>query len=226
MKNISSRDLETLSAYLDGQLTSGEKVRLESRLKTEPELTAALGGLSEVRAVLRRAPRRRAPRRFTLTPKMAGVKPPVPRLVPAFSWASAVAALFFILTLGSNMLGRFSFGAAAPMADAEPMLAAEPMGIGGGEAPEEQAVSETAVDSTNGYLTATPESLLMVAPEEPAPEADTRAVPSEDEQQLKVPPPLNPWLVVWPALALVFIATALLVRWLHLRAFHHRNKLQ
>ena len=78
----SFRDIETLTAYLDGQLDSAHRQRLESRLGSEPELKATLDALRESRAVLRRLPQRRAPRNFTLTPKMAGIKPPLPRSYP------------------------------------------------------------------------------------------------------------------------------------------------
>jgi hypothetical protein len=214
---ISIRDLEELSAYLDGQLSQAVQTRLESRLKADPKLSAALDELRQVRLVLRRIPQRRAPRRFTLSREMTGIKPPLPRLVPAFSWASAVAVLLFIVTLGTNMIGRLSFGAAAPM------MASEPMGLGGGGvAPEGQAVSETAVDSTNDYLTATPESYVMAAPEVP-PSPEERTFQPPDEQPMKSRQPLNPWLVIWPGLAVVFTGSALLLRWFSIRTFRRKS---
>ncbi|MDP2994328.1 MAG: hypothetical protein Q8N46_04310, partial [Anaerolineales bacterium] len=115
MTTPSFRDVEQLSASLDGQLSQAEKTRLEARIQLDPALAATLADLRQARAILRRTPKRRLPRNFTLTSKMAGIRPPVPRLVPAFSWASAVAMLLFVCTLGTNLLGRLSFGAAAPL---------------------------------------------------------------------------------------------------------------
>ena len=126
MKTLSSRDLEQLSAYLDGQLSGSSRTRLEIRIQSDPALASALADLRQTRAFLRRTPSRRAPRNFTLTPKMAGIRPPVPRLVPVLSWASAVAALFFIFTLGAGLVGQLSLGAATAvsMNFAAPMAAA------------------------------------------------------------------------------------------------------
>jgi len=129
MTTPSSRDLEQLSAYLDGQLSRSGRTRLELRIQSDPAFAGALEELRQTRALLRRTPHRRAPRNFTLTPRMAGIRPPVPRAVPMLSWASAVAMLFFIFTLGASLVGQLSFGAAtsaaAPMASA-PLAAAAP----------------------------------------------------------------------------------------------------
>lgn len=206
------RDIERLSAYLDGQLPQAEKTRLESRLAADPELAASLEELRQARAVLRRTPQRRAPRNFTLTPKMAGIRPPVPRTVPAFSWASAVAMLLFVCTLGTNLLGRFSFGAAAPA------MAPEPMGIGGGPSEEVQMVTEAPMDSANA-VTSTPESFTLTAPE-PTAEPGSRVAEPPHE---KARQPVNPWLVVWPSLAVLLLGAALLTRWASQQAFKKRT---
>ncbi len=117
MSTLSFRDLELLSAYLDRELSQKEKTRLVARIIKEPELARALEDLRQTRHMLRRTPRRKAPRNFTLTPKMAGIRPPVPRLVPALSWASAVAMVMFVCTLGYSLISSAgSFGAAAPKA--------------------------------------------------------------------------------------------------------------
>jgi anti-sigma factor RsiW len=129
-------DIEQLSAFLDGQLGRSQKTRLEARLKADPAFAEALEQLRQVRTMLNRAPHRRAPRNFTLTPKMAGIRPPVPRLVPALSWASAVAMLLFLFTLGINLLGQGALSAAAPKA-------ADMYGLGGGPAAPATAAPAT-----------------------------------------------------------------------------------
>ncbi|MCL4530818.1 MAG: hypothetical protein M1282_15585 [Chloroflexi bacterium] len=136
----SFRDVELLSAYLDGQLDSNESARLESRLKTDESLRAVLDDLREARGILRQLPQRRAPRNFTLTPQMAGIKPPAPRAYPVFRLATAVATLLFVITFVVNGL--------SPVA--APRLAAAPApafgmgggGVGGG-APNESAPAAT-----------------------------------------------------------------------------------
>ena len=116
MSTPSFNNIGQLSAFLDGQLTQSQKTRLEARLRADPALAGALEDLRQVRTMLRRVPHRRARRNFTLTPKMAGIRPPVPRLVPALSWASAVAMMLFVCTLGFNLLGSLTLGASAPKA--------------------------------------------------------------------------------------------------------------
>jgi anti-sigma factor RsiW len=114
------RDLELLSAYLDGELKQSDSTKLENRLKTDPELASVLTDLRATRTLLRRLPSRKAPRNFTLTRKMAGQNPPLPRSYPAFRFATALATLLFFFTIGLNFVGA--------------QLAAEPQafGMGGG----------------------------------------------------------------------------------------------
>ena len=100
------RDLELLSAYLDGQLKPSDSARLEARLKTDPELASVLTDLRSTRSLLRKLPARRAPRNFTLTRKMVGQNPPLPRAYPLFRFATALATLLFIFSFGVNTFGR------------------------------------------------------------------------------------------------------------------------
>ena len=95
---ISPRDLENLSAFLDGQLTEAERKQVETRLAAEPELRATFEGLRQTRALLKSLPKKRAPRNFTLTLKMAGVKPRR-SLAPIFGWASAMATILLLSVL-------------------------------------------------------------------------------------------------------------------------------
>ena len=115
------RDVELLSAYLDGQTSPSDLTRLESRLASDPELAATLQALRESRGLLRRLPKRRAPRNFTLTPKMVGQKPPLPRSYPIFRFATALAAFLFVFTYATNQVSI--------MASSAPQAA---YGIGGG----------------------------------------------------------------------------------------------
>ncbi len=125
MKNF--RDIEQLSAYLDGQLSSSDSARIESRVSADPELASTLHDLRSARGILRKLPARKAPRNFTLTRKMVGLKPPLPRTFSFFRFSTAFATFLLMLTFAVNsILPRVSFGTAAPMA------AQEAYGIGGG----------------------------------------------------------------------------------------------
>src|SRR5512139_2880757 len=76
---MNNRDIELLSAYLDGELKPSHSIKLEARLKTDPELASVLNDLRVTRTLLRKLPSRKAPRNFTLTRKMVGLNPPLPR---------------------------------------------------------------------------------------------------------------------------------------------------
>ena len=215
MTTPSFRDVEQLSASLDGQLSRADKTRLEARLQSDPALATALTDLRQARAILRRTPKRRIPHNFTLTPKMAGIRPPVPRLVPALSWASAVAMLVFVFTLGTNLLGQLSFGAAAPMLAAAPMTSE---GYGGGGGP----AATQAPSSDNALITPTPGTLLMTAPEATTPGETLRTSPPSVPAVKTAPEPVNYWPYFWLGLAVVLIAAALLVRLLNIQTFRRK----
>ena len=118
-KNISMREWEALSAYLDGQLPAKERTRLETQLNQAPELRSALEDLRRTRSVLRSQPKVRAPRNFTLTPEMAGLKARPVRRAPAYPFfrlASALAGFLFLLVLVGDLTGlpsRLGLGGAA-----------------------------------------------------------------------------------------------------------------
>src|SRR5512140_1508794 len=119
------RDVELLSAYLDGRLSPSDSVRLEARLTSDRSLRATLDELRETRGLLRSLPQRRAPRNFRLTPKMAGLRPPEPRAYPVFRLATALATFLFVAAIALNGLAPFATQrlAAAP---------APAFGMGGG----------------------------------------------------------------------------------------------
>lgn len=144
----SFRDVEKLSAYLDGQLKPSEKARLESRLQTDPELASILKELRQTRGLLRQLPQRRAPRNFTLTPKMVGQKPPLPRTYPVFRFATVLATLLLFFTFATNFL-----------APSLASTASYPYGRGGGGGVDQPQVM---------MESATKEPALEMPAEEPA----------------------------------------------------------
>src|SRR6188474_327842 len=155
---MNQRDVELLSAYLDGQLKPSDSARLESRLKSEPELVSVMDDLRAARNLLRRLPQRRAPRNFTLTPKMVGKNPPMPRAYPLLRLATTLATLLLFFTFGLNFLA--------------PQLASAPVGgMGGGGG--EDLFSQEAPAATEAPFALVPQPTLMPTLEESARAAET-----------------------------------------------------
>ncbi|MGD0005209.1 MAG: hypothetical protein ABSE06_13375 [Anaerolineaceae bacterium] len=67
---LSPQDWQQLSAYLDGQLSTTEEERLETRLHTQTSLRDGLEEIRQTRTVLRSVPRRKVPHNFFLTRAM------------------------------------------------------------------------------------------------------------------------------------------------------------
>jgi hypothetical protein len=217
MTTPSFRDVEQLSAYLDGRLSPLEETRLETRLQADPTLEALLADLRNARSILRRTPKHSLPRNFTISPRMAGIRPPVPRLVPLFSWASAVAAFLFIITLGGALVGQISSKTAAPLLASVPMTSQE-YGLGGG--PATDATMSALTD--NALYTPTPEAFMLMAPQA-TPSVGTRSI-APAPALMTTKKTVNPWLFVWPGLAVLLLGSGMLIRWLTLLAFRRRLK--
>lgn len=164
-KNISSRDWETLSAYLDGELAKKEQVRLETRLRDDPELNEALKQLRRTRIILRSQPKLRAPRNFTLTPEMVGMRP-VPRSYPFLRFASAMAALLFVLVLVGDFLtapGRVL--PASPAAEQPSIMAQSQEAY---PAPQQEAPFQSAPSAKGGGAPTEGSARIMGETEAPA----------------------------------------------------------
>jgi anti-sigma factor RsiW len=162
---MNKRDLELLSSHLDGQLSPSDAARLEARLKTDPELASVMEDLRAARSLLRRLPTRKAPRNFTLTRKMVGLNPPMPRAYPAFRFATALATLLFFFSFGVNTLS------------AQRALQAPAFGMGGGGAADtELYVLETPQEETSSAQESAPAEEPMIAMAPPAPESTQEAV--------------------------------------------------
>src|SRR5690242_16391956 len=133
---MNQRDLELLSSYLDGQLKSSDSARLEARLSSDADLRSVLDDLRAARGLLRQLPMRKAPRNFTLTPKMVGKNPPLPRSYPAFRFVTALASLMLFFTLGLNFV--------VPQMKAQSNFG---FGYGGGGAPDVFSAQAPAAES-------------------------------------------------------------------------------
>jgi hypothetical protein len=104
LRKLSRRDLERLSAYLDGALNARQTARMDARLDREPVLRKALTELRQTAHLLRSMPQVAAPRHFTLTPEMvAGRKPHA--AYPVLKLASALVAAAFVFVIGIDVFG-------------------------------------------------------------------------------------------------------------------------
>jgi anti-sigma factor RsiW len=155
---LNPRDFEALSAYVDGALDARQHAALEARLKAEPALTQALRQLQSTRALLRRAPQRKAPRNFTLTRQMAGEH----QRGFSYGFASAVATLLLVVVTAGDLLagGQLFLPATAPEASMLLMSESAPAG----EAPLDLAFPEEGIggaveeDAFDGMYAEEPET--------------------------------------------------------------------
>jgi anti-sigma factor RsiW len=160
---MKQRDIELLSSYLDGQLNPSDSAHLESRLLTDRELRSVLRDLRSTRSALRQLPMRKAPRNFTLTPKMVGKNPPLPRAYPTFRFTTALATILLFITFGLNFL--------------RPQLAAAPaaFGMGGGGGGSSETFSAQAPAAAATQAPAATEAPATQAPALAATGAPTEA---------------------------------------------------
>jgi len=210
-------DSEAISAYLDGQLSQSEARRLEDRLALDADLRAVMEDLRLSRRLLRKAPRRRAPRNFTLKPLMPRLRGPEPRAVPLLRFASVLAALLFASTFALNGLARL-----APTG-----LAAAPVpayGVGGGgpstaEQPLQSFAAQAPTESLGVTATLVPKDLAA-----PTAVARAEAVPKQAPPAAGVAPAAQvraraPIPALWQlALGTIAISLGCLAWFLHQRA--------
>jgi len=232
---------EALSSYLDNQLTPKERARLETHLKQDAELRQALEDLRRTRALLRSQPRLRAPRNFTLTPAMAGVRSGARRsssvgTYPILRLASVLATIFFVLvTVGDFAVRTF---APPPLTMTASERAAAPVfGMGGGggggggalqpemgllaptEAPVEaitgQAAASPIPDQKSLVVTpmGTPEAALeaLVTPEAVAQAKEVPIQPADNGNRQLENETQQPAAQHWPAHTVILVLQILLI---------------
>jgi hypothetical protein len=206
MKNF--RDIENLSASLDGQLNESESAKIKNRLTSDPELDSVLTDLSFARRLLRILPKRKSPKNFTLTRKMVGLKPPMPRTYPLFRLATIFATVLLVFSFSVNALSPFvSFSAPQSI-----------FGYGGGAAAEAPATEEAmmfesapATESPAEPIPQSTETARVATDETPAPkesEPETFAQDSAEgsENQVEVtneaPIPFN-WVILFLVISII-----------------------
>ncbi|MCP4142631.1 MAG: hypothetical protein GY755_20520 [Chloroflexi bacterium] len=159
-KKLSPRDLAQLSAYLDGELSASASAKMKNRLARDPNLVAALDDLRDTKNILRRMPKRRAPRNFTLSPQMVAARPPMPRLVPALNYAS-ILAIFLLFISFASPIGLGGMAAPAPEMMMEPAA--------------DMVMEEPAMEEFAAEEEAPAEEILAEPEEEAAPIAETES---------------------------------------------------
>jgi hypothetical protein len=212
MKNF--REIEQLSAYIDGQLNTSELARLESRLNSDPELVSVLDDLRATRGILSQLPKRKAPRNFTLTRKMVGLKPPLPRTYPVFRFATVFASLMLMLSFTVNAMSPYvSFSAPAPAYGFGG--GGDGLAVGGGcegPCPEEAAAAEAPMlelappaAAEEGALPETePQMDTMQTPKEAGDESEYQEQAlAEEEAQRNAQPVEAPISMLWQIIFLV-----------------------
>lgn len=116
---------QSLSAYIDDELSGTDKARVERHLRECQACARSLSTLRQTVALLKELPTVPAPRSFALRPSRVHVKPRV--TAPARGYgllkgATALAALLLVLLVGGDLafqvLGGLPMAARAPLAPA------------------------------------------------------------------------------------------------------------
>jgi len=176
---------ELLSAYLDGELSAGERARLEAQLVADPALQAELDALRQTVALMRALPLVPSPRNFILPQTTPSRPRPAPLARPRRAWAAplltaatAVASLLFVAVLSLDlflprMAGNLAF---AP----EPQMAAE--------APQETLVVQEieAAEAVEDVSPPAEEALTEMPPAAPN-EAELGAGRAPEEEKAGAP---------------------------------------
>jgi len=197
---LTPQDWETLSAYLDGQLTVTDKRQIQDLIALRPELKQGLEELRRTQAVLRAAPKRRAPRNFTLSPAMAQKARPRFRWgwTPSFSFASALATILLVLSfffrLSPGQLSSFTpIAAQAPLTAAQenassgenpPIIVWNQPGFGGGSPVGGMGGAESSAGKGTGPAVdsqAAPEATPPVVEANPSPDLPPAMVAAPTE---------------------------------------------
>jgi len=196
MKNF--RDIEQLSAYLDGELGKAESKRLETRLANEPQLVSVLSDIRSARGILRKLPKRKAPRNFTLTRQMVGIKPPLPRSYGFVRFSTAFATILLVVSFAFNFLS-LGMGSGAASEASAPQYGggygggggddiARPQSGGGSDSEVQPGIGGGCAEPCDGAQVEAPAAAEESAASDLAPEATitTQLLPTPDDNAEQV----------------------------------------
>jgi hypothetical protein len=190
-QHLSSRDLEQISAYLDGELSTREKANFEKRLWRDPALRNALDEMGRVRLMLRSLPKVRAPRNFTLPPAYARQQT-ARRFYPAFGFASALVTALLVFFLLADWVGldqpAISRSAITP-----------PSATAAAIAPQEAFALEAALETATDLPTEAPPAALKLAGSptpEPSSSPTFSQTPFDFDTETPIVPTATPDVVI------------------------------
>lgn len=162
---LDARDLELLSAYIDGEITPAEQTMLENRLAQEPALRRELQTLRQTVSWIHALPPVTAPRNFTLTPEMVRTKPARILAFPTSAIVGTLSAVAAVMLVAAGLLLVMQPGSETP----------------GTMLSREQAQVALAPTETATQKLAPTEALGDVVEEQEAPPAPIVA-PTEDDE--------------------------------------------
>ncbi|ABQ92721.1 zf-HC2 domain-containing protein [Roseiflexus sp. RS-1] len=233
---LNDRDLELISAYIDGQLSAEERREVERRLDNEANLRLAYEELRATVQVLRDLEPVRPPRSFTLDPaNVALQRPPATRLgwgrllqvagVFAAVLVAAIGTLSVIGSLGSGAPASVPMVAAPTPAPASPLelresaptpersdIAAAPAALDDGSGPVAPQARATVVATEVAALPdVAPQPTIVTTPAISSPGTVDLARPKPPADS--TPPATPPDLTLLLTLAVVALAAGGVLLW-------------
>lgn len=188
---------ESLSAYIDGELSSQDAARVEKHLRECETCSQNLVTLRQTVALVGELSPAPAPRSFVVRPAAVGVKPrPVAprRGYGLLRGATALAALLLVLLVGGDLTLQFLGGSrlavpAPPAPAAEVALAPSPVPSVVASQPSEEPIAGGAKAVEDATLEPVPENAQVEEPLTTAPEEPRGAEPTEISEGYLAPSP-------------------------------------
>ena len=147
---------ETLSAYLDNELASADRDRVDQQLAQSSDLRDELAEMKLWQAQMRNLPTRRVPRNFTLDPAIYGrpQRQPFAAAYPVLRTATAVTAFLFVIALAASLYMGGITGETSPQPASTAMQEMAP-------AADEAVPAVGALDEMEMAVEATPETFML-----------------------------------------------------------------
>jgi hypothetical protein len=133
-KQISAKDLELLSSYLDNQLSPSEKKYVELRLAADTDFQNILVGLRRTKTILKALPQRSVPRNFTIPPQEKKSRFDPFQYYRVFRFSSVAAVLGLVILLMMDFL--------LPGLKLGPIMAKQPVQVPAAAVPIESPTEE------------------------------------------------------------------------------------
>ena len=186
---------ESLSAYIDEELSAQEEARLERHLQQCQACTESLSTLHKTVALVKELPAVPAPRSFAVRPAPVRARSRI--TAPGWGYgllkgATALAALLLVLLIGGDLtlqvLGGFSMAARAPLAPAaEVALAPSPMPSVIPSPADEEPVLEQGKATEEWATEVGPSNAEVVPPPAPEPTEPPPAYAAPSAQDVASP---------------------------------------